>query len=142
MPVWLGVGGRHSLPVLERRPSLMVAIIGGEFRVPTIDRYLSTGRTTNGASPERLKVGVHAIGFVGTTNETRTPSSRLAVYVHRNRPRRGWAPTTRAQFEAMCGPRGLIGSAIRDRAAKMLSASEALGGVSASPSRWFGVTGA
>ena len=44
---------------------------------------------------------------------------------------RGWPPSTRAQFEVMCGPGGafLVGDP-ETVAAKMLAASEALGGLS------------
>ena len=67
LPVWLGVGGTPSsftragvlgLP-------LMVAIIGGEphrFR-PLIDRYHLAGLRA-GHSPDQLKVGIHALGYV------------------------------------------------------------------------------
>ena len=49
---------------------LMVAIIGGEpkrFR-PLIDLYREAGRRA-GHSDEKLIVGLHAIGFLGNTNE-------------------------------------------------------------------------
>jgi alkanesulfonate monooxygenase SsuD/methylene tetrahydromethanopterin reductase-like flavin-dependent oxidoreductase (luciferase family) len=112
----------------------MVAIIGGEFRRfrPLIDIYRQAGQQM-GYPPERLKVGVHAIGFVGTTNEEAKDAffpgwQYMFTEIGRER---GWAPATRAQFEAMCGPQGayLIGDPATV-AAKMLTASEALGGVS------------
>jgi probable LLM family oxidoreductase len=136
MPVWLGVGGT---PQSFARAGalglpLMVAIIGGEFRRfrPLIDIYRQAGQQM-GYPPERLKVGVHAIGFVGTTNEEAKDAffpgwQYMFTEIGRER---GWAPATRAQFEAMCGPQGayLIGDPATV-AAKMLTASEALGGVS------------
>ena len=47
----------------------MVAIIGGEFRRfrPLVDLYRETGRRS-GFSPDRLKVGVHALGYVAATS--------------------------------------------------------------------------
>src|SRR4030081_3502338 len=72
LPIWLGVGaspqsfsraGALGLP-------LMVAIIGGEprrFR-PLIDLYRETGKRF-GHSPDRLKVGVHALGYVAPTTQ-------------------------------------------------------------------------
>jgi alkanesulfonate monooxygenase SsuD/methylene tetrahydromethanopterin reductase-like flavin-dependent oxidoreductase (luciferase family) len=49
---------------------LMVAIIGGEprrFR-PLIDLYRETGKRF-GYSPDRLKVGVHSLGYVAATTQ-------------------------------------------------------------------------
>src|ERR1700741_4782543 len=72
LPVWLGVGGT---PQSFARAGalglpLMVAIIGGEprrFR-PLIDLYRETGERF-GHSPDRLTVGVHALGYVAETTE-------------------------------------------------------------------------
>src|SRR5205085_12182835 len=47
---------------------LMIAIIGGEprrFR-PLVDLYREAG-SRSGHSPDRLKVGVHALGYVAAT---------------------------------------------------------------------------
>src|SRR5467141_3999841 len=70
LPIWLGVGGT---PQSFARAGalglpLMVAIIGGEprrFR-PLVDLYRETGRRA-GHPPDRLKVGVHALGYVAAT---------------------------------------------------------------------------
>src|ERR1700692_451618 len=72
LPIWLGVGGT---PQSFARAGalglpLMVAIIGGEprrFR-PLIDLYRETGKQ-HGYSPDRLKVGVHALGYVAETTQ-------------------------------------------------------------------------
>src|SRR5467141_5234956 len=72
LPVWLGVGGT---PKSFARAGalglpLMVAIIGGEprrFR-PLIDLYRETGERF-GHAPARLKVGVHALGYVAATTQ-------------------------------------------------------------------------
>jgi probable LLM family oxidoreductase len=136
LPIWLGVGGT---PQSFARAGtlglpLMVAIIGGEFRRfrPLVDLYRDAGRRA-GHSPDQLKVGVHAIGFVGATvAEAKDAFFPGWQYMFTEIGReRGWAPATRAQFEAMCGPNGafLIGDP-RTVAAKMRAASEALGGVS------------
>ena len=136
LPVWLGVGGT---PQSFARAGalglpLMVAIIGGEFRRfrPLVDLYREAGRRA-GHRPERLRVGVHAIGFVGaTSNEAKDAFFPGWQYMFSEIGReRGWSPATRAQFEAMCGPDGafLIGDPA-SVAAKMLAASEVLGGVS------------
>src|SRR5213594_3727065 len=72
LPIWLGVGGT---PQSFARAGalglpLMVAIIGGETRRfrPLIDLYREAGRRA-GFSPERLKVGVHAPGYVAETTQ-------------------------------------------------------------------------
>src|SRR5882672_2145506 len=72
LPIWLGVGGT---PQSFARAGalglpLMVAIIGGETRRfrPLVDLYRETGRRA-GHSPDRLKVGVHALGYVAATTE-------------------------------------------------------------------------
>ena len=136
LPVWLGVGGTPQSFVRAGALGLplMVAIIGGEFRRfrPLVDLYREAGRRA-GHPPERLKVGVHAIGFVGVTaNEAKDAFFPGWQYMFTKIGReRGWSPATRAQFEAMCRPNGafLIGDSATV-ATKMLAASEALGGVS------------
>ncbi|MEO6801894.1 MAG: LLM class flavin-dependent oxidoreductase [Granulicella sp.] len=72
LPVWLGVGGTPQSFVRAGVLGLplMVAIIGGEphrFR-PLIDLYREAGRRA-GHAPERLKVGLHMVGFVGDTSQ-------------------------------------------------------------------------
>jgi probable LLM family oxidoreductase len=136
LPIWLGVGGTPQSFVragLLGLP-LMVAIIGGAFARfrPLVELYREAGRQA-GHAPERLKVGVHAIGFVGETTRAAKDAffpgwQYMFTEIGRER---GWSPATRAQFEAMCGPHGafLIGDPATV-AGKMLAASEALGGVS------------
>lgn len=86
-----------------------------------------------GHSPEKLKVGVHAMGFVGETSAAAKDAffpgwAQLTTKIGRER---GWSPPTRQQFEAMAGAEGafLVGDP-KTVAAKMLQVSEALGGVS------------
>ena len=136
LPIWIGVGG--TAQSFARAGALglplMVAIIGGSFDRfrPLVDLYRETGAQA-GHSPEKLKVGVHAMGFVGETDAAAKDAffpgwAHLTGNVGRER---GWAPPTRDQFEYMAGPEGafLIGDP-KTVAAKMLHASEALGGVS------------
>ncbi|WP_395943439.1 LLM class flavin-dependent oxidoreductase [Brevundimonas sp.] len=136
LPIWLGVGGtpesfgRAGLLGLP----LMVAIIGGSFERfrPLVDLYREAGRRA-GHDPATLKVGVHAMGFVGETDAAARDAffpgwAHLTSKVGRER---GWAPPSRAQFDAMAGPEGafLVGDPTTV-AAKMLAASETLGGLS------------
>lgn len=136
LPVWLGVGGT---PQSFARAGvlglpLMIAIIGGDFDRfrPLVDLYRQAGAQA-GHDLRALKVGVHAMGFVGETAAAAKDAffpgwAHLTAKVGRER---GWSPPTRQQFEVMAGPEGafLIGDPATV-AAKMLRADEALGGVS------------
>lgn len=136
LPVWLGVGGTPQSFVRagELGLPLMVAIIGGtydRFR-PLVDLYREAGARA-GHDPQGLKVGVHAIGFLGETDEQARDAffpgwKHLMSTVGRER---GWSPPTRAQFEDMASEEGafLIGDP-GTVAEKILRADEALGGVS------------
>jgi probable LLM family oxidoreductase len=135
-PIWLGVGGT---PQSFARAGalglpLMVAIIGGETRRfrPLIDIYRETGARF-GHSPDRLKVGVHSLGYVAATTQEAADDfypgyARAVTDVGKER---GWPPVTRAGFDAQRGPHGalLIGSP-DEVAEKILRHSEALGGIS------------
>jgi probable LLM family oxidoreductase len=136
LPIWLGVGGTPQSFVragLLGLP-LMVAIIGGEprrFR-PLIDLYRQAGEQA-GFSSDRLKVGVHALGYVAETTQQAADEfypgyARAVTDVGKER---GWAPMTRAAFDAQRGPLGalLIGTA-DEVAEKIIRHSEALGGIS------------
>ncbi len=136
LPIWVGVGGTPESFIRAGTLGLplMVAIIGGEFRRfrPLVDLYREAGRQA-GHSAEKLKVGLHAIGFVAETAQQAKDvffPGWLAMFGTIGRER-GWSAPSRAQFDAMTGPHGayLIGDPAYV-AEKMLKASEALGGVS------------
>lgn len=136
LPVWVGVGGT---PESFTRAGalglpLMIAIIGGSFARfrPLVDLYRDAGARA-GHPPEMLKIGVHAMGFVGESDAAAKDAffpgwAHLTSTIGRER---GWAPPTRAQFEDLAGVEGafLVGEP-QTVAAKMLGASEALGGIS------------
>jgi probable LLM family oxidoreductase len=136
LPIWVGVGGT---PYSFARAGvlglpLMVAIIGGEFRHfrPLIDIYREAGKRA-GFSPDRLTVGVHAVGFLADTTK-QAADDFFPGYKHSFSEigkERGWPPVTRAQFDNTRGPQGalLIGDA-ETVAEKILYVNEALGGVS------------
>jgi len=136
LPIWIGVGGT---PASFARAGmlglpLMVAIIGGEpkrFR-PLIDLYREAGRRA-GHSAEKLIVGLHSIGFLGETTQ-QAADDFYPGYAHTFTEigkERGWAPTTRAHFDAVRGPTGalLIGDA-ETVTEKILYVNEVLGGIS------------
>src|SRR5882762_2538531 len=136
LPIWVGVGGTPESFVRAGMLGLplMVAIIGGEprrFR-PLIDLYREAGRRA-GHSPDQLKVGVHALGYLADTTERAADEffPGWAESFTQIGAERGWRPATRAQFDAGRGPSGayLIGdaSAVTE---KLLALNETLGGLS------------
>ena len=136
LPIWLGVGGT---PQSFARAGalglpLMVAIIGGRthrFR-PLVDLYRETG-ARYGHSPEQLKVGVHSLGYVAPTTQQAADEffpgyQRAFTDVGKER---GWAPVTRADFDAQRGPLGALLIGDPDEVTeKIIRHSEALGGIS------------
>jgi probable LLM family oxidoreductase len=135
LPIWVGVGGTPESFVRAGTLGLplMVAIIGGEpkrFR-PLIDLYREAGRRA-GHSPEKLIVGLHAIGFLGNTTQA-AADDFYPGYAHTFTEigkERGWPPATRAQFDALRGPTGalLIGDS-ETVTQKILYVNEVLGGL-------------
>jgi probable LLM family oxidoreductase len=136
LPIWLGVGGTPESFIRAGALGLplMVAIIGGETRRfrPLVDLYREAGRRA-GFGADRLKVGVHSLGYVAETSRQAADEffpgyARAFTSIGKER---GWGPVTRAQFEAQLGPTGalLVGSP-EEVAAKILRHSEALGGIS------------
>src|SRR5262249_17807153 len=82
---------------------------------------------------DRLKVGVHALGYVAETTQEAAEEffpgyARAVTDVGKER---GWPPVTRAGFDAQRGPHGalLIGNP-EEVTEKILRHSEALGGIS------------
>jgi probable LLM family oxidoreductase len=136
LPIWLGVGGT---PQSFARAGalglpLMVAIIGGDVRRfrPLIDLYRETGKR-NGYAADRLRVGVHAPGYVAETTKEAADDffPGYARAVTKVGKERGWPAMTRASFDAELTPHGalLIGSP-DEVVEKIFRHSEALGGIS------------
>ena len=136
LPIWLGVGGTPSSFVRAGVLGLplMIAIIGGEtgrFR-PLVDLYKEAGKRA-GHPAEKLKVGVHSLGYVAETSEQAVEEyyPGYAEVFTRIGKERGWPPVTRDRFDTQNGPDGafLVGDP-EEVAAKMQRHSEALGGIS------------
>src|SRR5450432_1135616 len=136
LPIWLGVGGT---PESFARAGtlglpLMVAIIGGETRRfrPLVDVYREYGRRA-GHTPDKLKVGVHALGYIAETTQQAIDDffPGYAKSFTNIGKERGWPPVTRAHFDAVRGEHGalLVGNP-EEVAEKILRHSEALGGIS------------
>jgi len=136
IPIWLGVGGTPESFVRAGKLGmpLMVAVIGGETRNfrPLIDLYRQAGKEA-GHSQEKLKVGLHSLGYVAETTEEAIADyyPGYAETFTRIGKERGWPPVTPQRFESQRGPFGayLVGSP-EEVAAKILRHSESLGGIS------------
>lgn len=136
LPIRLGVGGTPNSFARAGALGLplTVAIIGGEphrFR-PMVDLYREAGRRA-GHAPESLDVAVHSIGYVAERDQ-QAADELWPAYAHtfgRIGRERGWAPTSRAAFNAQMGPTGafVVGSPATV-AAKLSHIDRALGGVS------------
>jgi alkanesulfonate monooxygenase SsuD/methylene tetrahydromethanopterin reductase-like flavin-dependent oxidoreductase (luciferase family) len=112
----------------------MVAIIGGETHhfKPLVDLYREAGKRA-GHSPDRLKVGMHSLGYVAETRDQAMEEfyPGYAEAMNKIGRERGWSPMTRSRFEAQLGPRGalLVGDP-EEVAEKIIRHSTALGGLS------------
>ncbi len=136
LPIWIGVGGTPESFVRAGALGLplMVAIIGGETRDfrPLVDLYRDAG-SDYGHSPDQLKVGMHSLGYVAETTQRAADDffpgyARSFTDVGKER---GWAPVTRADFDAQRGPNGALMIGDPDEVAeKIIHHSKALGGLS------------
>ncbi len=123
LPIWVGVGGTPQSVVRAGTLGLpmALAIIGGEparFK-PHADLYREAGKNSKSL---RLSLNMH--GFVADdaqqAREQFFPGyQEVMTRIGRER---GWPPTTRAQFDASCGPRGhlIIGNP-KDVAEKIIT---------------------
>lgn len=117
LPVWIAVGGTPQSVVragLLGLP-LALAIIGGDPArfAPLVELYREAG-AKGGHAPDVLRVGINSHGYVADDSQAAAddffpPYAYVMSQIGRER---GWPPTTRAQFDAMRGPRGslLVGS--------------------------------
>jgi alkanesulfonate monooxygenase SsuD/methylene tetrahydromethanopterin reductase-like flavin-dependent oxidoreductase (luciferase family) len=117
LPVWVAVGGHPESVVRAGRLGLplALAIIGGEPRrfVPLVELYREAARRS-GHDPATLKVSINSHGLI-EDDSRRAADDAFAAYSYvmaKIGRERGWAPPTRAQFEAERGPLGanLIGT--------------------------------
>ena len=135
VPIWLGVGGT---PQSFARAgtlglTLMIGIIGGNthrFR-PLVDIYRQAGKEA-GHSPEKLKVGLHSLGYVANSMDEAIDLyyegyAKMFTKIGRER---GWGPVTREQFDQQTGPLGAIVLGDPEQVSeKIRRHSEALGGI-------------
>jgi probable LLM family oxidoreductase len=135
IPIWVGVGGTPESFVragLLGLP-LMVAVIGGEthrFR-RAVDLYRAAGAQA-GHTPERLKLGLHSLGYVAPSREEAVQDyfPGYAKTFTRIGRERGWPPVSRERFDAQNGPTGALLVGDPDEVGeKILRHAAALGGV-------------
>ncbi|KRP05290.1 MAG: luciferase [Cryomorphaceae bacterium BACL18 MAG-120507-bin74] len=135
IPIWVGVGGTPESFVragLLGLP-LMVAVIGGEthrFR-RAVDLYRVAGAQA-GHAPEKLKVGLHSLGYVAPSREEAINDyfPGYAKTFTRIGRERGWPPVSRERFDAQNGPTGALLVGDPDEVGeKILRHAAALGGV-------------
>jgi probable LLM family oxidoreductase len=136
LPIWIGVGGTPESFVRAGMLGLplMVAIIGGETRKfrPLVDLYREAGRRA-GHSPDRLKVGVHSLGYVAENTQEAVDDfypgyARTMTEIGKER---GWPKMTRASFDSQRGTQGALLVGDPDEVVeKIVRHSKALGGIS------------
>jgi probable LLM family oxidoreductase len=136
LPIWIGVGGTPESFVRAGSLGLplMVAIIGGETRKfrPLVDLYREAGRRA-GHSPDRLKVGVHSLGYVAENTQEAVDDfypgyARTMTEIGKER---GWPKMTRASFDSQRGTQGALLVGDPDEVVeKIVRHSKALGGIS------------
>ena len=136
LPIWLGVGGTPESFIRAGALGLplMVAIIGGETHrfKPLIDLYRQAGAAA-GHGPEALKVGVHSLGFVASTNEAAVEAyyPGYAEMFTKIGKERGYPQVTKARFDAQNGTLGALVVGNPELVAeKIIRHSNALGGIS------------
>lgn len=111
LPAWVGVGGTPQSVVRAAAYGLplVMAVIGGspERFAPLADLYR---RAVKEAGHQELPISMHSPGHVAETDE-------LAVAQHFSHHQaafakigaeRGWGPMSRADYDAMAGPRGAL----------------------------------
>ena len=136
LPIWIGVGGTPESFVRAGILGLplMVAIIGGkthQFR-PLIDLYKEAGKRA-GHSPDKLKVGVHSLGYVADKTQDALDDF-FPGYAHTMTEigkERGWPKVTRESFDIQNSPNGaLVIGDPHEVVEKIIRHSKALGGIS------------
>jgi len=112
LPVWIAVGGTPQSAVRAGALGLpmALAIIGGQPRrfAPLADLYRRAAAQAGNADKARVSLNVH--GFVGEDSQKAADlffPAQKAVMDQIGRER-GWAPQTRAQYDASIGPEGAM----------------------------------
>lgn len=100
--------------------------------LPPARRPLREAGRRAGHSPDTLKVGVHALGYVAETDKQAADAffPGYAAAFSKIGQERGWGPVTRRQFDALLGPEGALIVGARETVLKKLAHyNESLGGI-------------
>ncbi len=113
LPVWIAVGGTPQSVVRAANYGLPLAfaIIGGEpARFAPFFHLYREAAARAGHDPARLATSLNVHGFVGETSSQAADTFYLpqAEVMNRIGRERGWGPTSRAHFDAACGPDGAL----------------------------------
>jgi probable LLM family oxidoreductase len=117
LPVWIAVGGTPQSVVRAATLGLpmALAIIGGapERFVPLVELYRESASRA-GHDLAQLPIGINSHTYVAETSQQARDEFFPAYSAAMTRigRERGWPAMTRAQFDALCSPRGalLVGS--------------------------------
>ena len=117
LPVWIAIGGTPQSVVRAATLGLpmALAIIGGapERFAPLVDLYRKAA-TQAGHDSALLPVGINSHAYIADTSAQARDEffPAYATMMNRIGRERGWSNMTRAQFDALCAPRGalLVGS--------------------------------
>lgn len=117
LPVWVAVGGTPQSVVRAATLGLpmALAIIGGapERFAPLVDLYRKAAEQA-GRADAQLPVSINSHTYIADTGEQARDEffPAYAAMMNRIGRERGWSSMTRAQFDALCAPRGalLVGS--------------------------------
>ena len=136
LPIWVGATGTPTSFARAGALGLPLAlgVIGGDFARlrPLVELYRSAGREA-GHAPHRLRVAVHAIGYVSKNDDLARreffPSYR-AVFGELAR-KGGWPEMTFDRFRDMTRPEAaLVVGGPEEVATKLSHIDEVLGGIS------------
>lgn len=111
LPVWIAVGGTPESVVRAAALGLpmALAIIGGlpERFTPLVDLYREAARRA-GHDPARLPLSINSHGFLADDSQQAADDyfPSFSIVMNKIGRERGWAPITRAQFEASRTLRG------------------------------------
>ncbi|HEX7420159.1 MAG TPA: LLM class flavin-dependent oxidoreductase [Thermoanaerobaculia bacterium] len=113
LPVWIAVGGTPNSAVRAGTLGLpmAVAIIGGmpERFAPLVSLYRDAAKRA-GHDPAQLPVGINSHAYIAETSQQAADEffPAYATMMNGIGRERGWAPMSRADFEALRGPRGAL----------------------------------
>ena len=136
LPIWVGATGSPDSFARAGALGLPLAlgVIGGEYRQlrPLVDLYRAAGGRA-GHAPDKLRVAVHAIGYVAEdADDARREFYPAYDTVFGALARKmGRSPMTPVQFESATGPgAALVVGSPAEVAAKLAHIDDVLGGVS------------